>query len=55
MKKGYEVPKAEKTEFDYTEAIVASSCIGGVTIKYTHQEYGCKDNTVEIVDPYLAN
>ena len=55
MKKGYEVPKAEKTEFDYSEAVVASSCSGGVTIRYINQEYGCDDTPIEIVDPYLAN
>ncbi len=56
MRREYEVPKAEKAEFDYTEAVVASTgCTGGVTIRYINVPYGCDTTPVEIVDPYLAN
>lgn len=34
MKKQYEAPKAEKMEFDYSETVVASSCINKHVVSY---------------------
>ena len=54
MKKKYEVPKAEKLEFDYSEGITASTAgCGGIYQKYTDQEYGCQlTPTGEWVHPF---
>ena len=55
MKKAYEGPRAEKTEFDYSEVVVASGCSGGVTIKYINNGYGCDTTPIEVIDPYSSN
>ena len=53
MKKEYECPKAEKMEFDYTEAVVASACKGGAFEKLNEDGYGCITyHTGEYSDPY---
>ena len=39
MKKGYEVPKAEKLEFNYSENVTASS--GHKYLLFTEVEKGC--------------
>ena len=42
MKKEYEAPRAEKMNFNYTEAVVASTgCSGGSQEICTHDGYGC--------------
>ena len=41
MKKGYEVPKAEKLEFNYSEGVAASSGCGGIYQQYTDKYEGC--------------
>ena len=44
MKKEYEAPRAEKMNFNYTEAVVASSCKGGSQEICTENGYGCNSN-----------
>ena len=41
MKKGYEAPKAERMEFNYLEAVVASNGCGGAYQLYTDKYEGC--------------
>ncbi len=53
MKKEYEVPKAEKLEFDYSEGITASSGCGGAFQKFTDGTYGCQTTPTGIwVHPF---
>lgn len=53
MKKGYEAPKAQKMEFNYTEAVVAQSnstaCDWFITL--TQGFEGCTSNTVKTWHP----
>ena len=41
MKKAYEIPKAEKVEFDYSETVTASS--GHAYLLYTDKYTGCHE------------
>ncbi|MBR0512937.1 MAG: hypothetical protein IJK06_01645 [Clostridia bacterium] len=53
MKKEYEVPKAEKLEFNYSEGVTASSSCGGAFQKYTDGGYNCQTTpTGEWSNPY---
>lgn len=53
MKKVYVNPKAEKLEFNYSEAVVASAGCGGIYQKYTDKVYGCNTTPTGIwVHPY---
>ena len=51
MKKEYEVPKAERMEFDYSEAVLASdgACVEGGS--FSHTGKGCNN----IDDTYAAD
>ena len=55
MKKTYEAPKAEKMEFDYSEAVVASGCNGGVTIDYVNGYTNCGETPVKTYNGYGNN
>lgn len=52
MKKNYEAPKAEKMEFDYSEAVVASGCSGGVTKDYINVPVGCDETETKIYNQF---
>ena len=41
MKKNYEAPKAEKMEFNYSEAVVASGTACDWYTTFTQQQEGC--------------
>ena len=53
MKKEYESPKAEKLEFDYSEAVVASGCINGRYV--SHQGGSGTECSSQITDPSQTN
>ena len=55
MKKEYENPKAEKMEFDYSEAVVASGCSGGITVDYIDGYTDCGDTPVKKYNGYGNN
>lgn len=52
MKKEYEVPKAEKLEFDYSEGITASNGCGGIYQKFTEATSGCNTKPGEWFLPF---
>ena len=43
MRKDYEAPKAEKMEFNYSDAVVASSTACDWFMTLTQHEEGCTD------------
>ena len=47
MKKGYEAPKAEKMEFNYSDAVVASGTSCDWFITHTQAFEGCEDTQVK--------
>ena len=53
MKKEYEVPKVEKLEFDYSDAVTASSCTGGAFQLYVDGYEKCRETpTGQWSNPY---
>ena len=48
MKKEYEAPKAERMDFDYTDAVVASACKGGIYQMYTDKFTGCRQKETDV-------
>ena len=50
MKKEYEAPKAEKLEFDYSDAVTASGtqCSGGIYQMYTHGYTNCHEQSTQV-------
>ena len=58
MKKRYEVPKAEKVEFDYNDVVVASgyTCDSGYTVDFSQKEpSGCNSVASEPYNNYSQN
>ncbi len=58
MKKRYEVPKAERVEFDYKDVVVASGgkCGSGYTVDYSQEEpSGCNSVASEPYNNYSQN
>lgn len=51
MKKGYEAPKAEKMEFNYSDAVVASGTACDWFITLTQGYEGCTSSTVKTWHP----
>lgn len=48
MKKTYFTPNAERLEFDYTDAVVASGGQGHKYRLYTDGYYGCRETETDI-------
>ena len=46
MKKEYEAPKAEKIQFDYSEAVVASASQCNYFTTLTEVPFGCRERQV---------
>ena len=51
MKKAYEAPKAEKMEFNYSEAVVASGKACDWFITLTQEDQGCEKVEVQKWQP----